>query len=366
MPPSMRDGRGPAATAAMLAPATGPAPGGPPDARRHRASTPCNHGVGGLRDLDLTAIFAPAKLSPDLPPEIFVRRSTRRLPGAVVEPARASEPGLPQPGCVLGKYRLERTIGLGGFGAVYRARHVVLDNIVAIKLMRPSVVQSRPNLPRLLTEEARFAARIDHANVVRVYDVATSNDHTYIVMEHVDGPDLSVLIKRRGALPYKVVARILRHIAAALAAGLAEQLIHRDVKPSNILLTRAGITKLADFGLARGSSAGGVTGVRGVVGTAAYMAPEQASDPQHVDFRSDIYSLGITAYHALTGRLPFSEHDIRQRAEGSDSPAFALPSRIVTAIPAALDDLIVEMTARRPDDRPASYAAITAALRAMR
>jgi len=321
-----------------------------------------------LRDLDLSAIFASLKISPDLPPEIFARRATRRMPGAVVAPAHIGEPELPLLGCVLGKYRLERAIGIGGFGAVYRARHVVLDNVVAIKLMRPSVVRSRPSLPRLLTEEARFAARIDHPNVVRVHDVATSNEHTYIVMEHVDGPDLSVLIKRKGALPHKVVVRILRHIGAALAAGLAEQLIHRDVKPSNILLTRAGVTKLADFGLARSSSAEvtGASGIRGVVGTAAYMAPEQASDPQRVDFRSDIYSLGITAYHALTGRLPWSDHELAQRAERPHAYVVTPPSRLEASIPAMLDDLIVAMTASRPDARPASYGALDVVLRAIR
>jgi eukaryotic-like serine/threonine-protein kinase len=315
-----------------------------------------------LRSLDLGPIFAAAKISAELPPEIFARRATRRLPEVVVAPAHASEPGLPIPGSVLGKYRIERTIGIGGFGAVYRARHVVLDNVVAIKLMRPSVVRARPGLLRLLAEEARFAARIDHANVVRVHDVATSNEHTYIVMEHVDGPDLSVMIKRRGALPYKVVVRILRHIAAALAAGLGEKLIHRDVKPSNILLTRAGVTKLADFGLARSSTSADVTGIRGVVGTAAYMAPEQASDPRRVDFRSDIYALGVTAYHALTAGLPPWNHDPQSGRREHAPP----PSRFVAGLPATLDDLIVSMIARAPDDRPASYAALDAVLRASR
>jgi serine/threonine protein kinase len=323
-----------------------------------------------LRDRDLSSIFATSKLSPDLPHEIFARSVTRLAPEAIVEPAHRAEPvrevELPSPGSVLGKYRLERVLGRGGFGTVYRARHVVLDNVVALKLMRPSVIRSRPALLRLLTEEARFAARIDHANVVRVHDVATSHDHTYIVMEHIDGPDLSVMMRHRGALPYRMVVRILRHVTAALAAGLAEDLVHRDVKPSNILLTRAGVTKLADFGLARSSSAAGTTGVRGVVGTAAYMAPEQASDPTRVDFRSDIYSLGVTAYQALTAGLPFSEHDARLRAMALDTQPVAPPSRFVAAIPTALDDLVVAMMATDPDDRPASYRALETELRAIR
>jgi eukaryotic-like serine/threonine-protein kinase len=324
--------------------------------------------ASSLRNLDLSPIFARSTLAPDLPHEIFARKPTRQMPGAMIEPAHqlTREPELPAPGSVLGKYRLERTIGMGGFGAVYRARHVVLDNVVALKLMRPSVIRTRPALLRLLTEEARFAARIDHANVVRVHDVATSNDHTYIVMEHVDGPDLSVMMKWRGALPYKMVVRILRHIVAALAAGLAENLVHRDVKPSNILLTRAGVTKLADFGLAQSSSAAEITGVRGVVGTAAYMAPEQASDSKHVDFRSDIYSLGVTAYHALTGGLPFSDHDPKQLAVAHLTQPVVPPSRFIPAIPAALDALVIAMMAKRAEDRPPSYAAIESELRAVR
>jgi len=317
------------------------------------------------RDRDLNAIFAELKISADLPPEICARRATQRLQGVVVEPARVGDPELPPLGCVLGPYRLERVIGVGGVGAVYRARHVELDSVVAIKWMRPSVVRARPSL---LAEAARFATRIDHPNVIRVHKVATSNEHTYVVMEHVDGPDLSVMIQRKGALPYKVVVRIVRHIGAALAAGLAEQLIHQDVKPSNILLTRAGVTKLADFGLARSSSADvtGATGIRGMVGTAAYLAPEQARDPPRVDFRSDIYSLGITAYHALTGRLPWSDHELAQRTEWPPGPVVAPPSRLVPSIPAMLDDLIIAMTASRPDERPASYAALDVAVRAVR
>jgi serine/threonine-protein kinase len=322
-----------------------------------------------IRNRDLGPIFATSKLSLDLPPEIFVHQAAARMQEPTGESFAAEaelEPELPTPGSILGKYRLERKIGMGGFGAVYRARHMVLDNLVALKLMRPSVIRSRPSLLRLLTEEARFAARIDHPNVVRVHDVATSNEHTYIVMEHVDGPDLAVMMARRGALPYKMVVRILRHIAAALAAGLAEHLVHRDVKPSNILLTPAGVTKLADFGLARSISAAEITGIRGIVGTAAYMAPEQARDPMRADFRSDIYSLGVTAYHALTGGPPFSDHDAKQLALAHQTQPVVPPSRFVATIPGPLDDLIVAMMAKRPDDRPGSYAVLEAALQAVR
>jgi eukaryotic-like serine/threonine-protein kinase len=315
-----------------------------------------------LGELDLSGLFIAPRIAAELPDEVFVRRATRQLPGPVVVPAppgfAAAEPELPQPGAVIGRFRLERAIGLGGFGAVFRARHVVLGTTVAIKLMRPSVVRARPELVRLLAEEAKLAARIDHPRVVRVLDVATGDAQPYVVMEFVDGPDLAVMLRRRGALPYKMVVRVLRHISEALSAGLARDLIHRDVKPSNILLTRAGLTKLADFGLARsrvGAAASPALGVRGVVGTAAYMAPEQASPAAAADFRSDIYALGVTGYQALTGALP------------AVSPEAVIPpGRVVAGIPAALDALILAMMAHAPADRPASYAALDEALRGVR
>jgi serine/threonine-protein kinase len=305
-----------------------------------------------LRDLDLRTVFASLRFTADLPLEIFVRRATRRLPDLLVPPAPVAEPELPSPGCMIGGYRLEHAIGQGGLGAVYRARHVARDEIVAIKLLRPSVVRARPEIPRLLADEVQCAARIDHPNLVRLHELATTDDHTYVVMEHVDGPDLATLVERKGALPCKLVVRMLRHVTAALAAGLAEYLIHQAIKPSSILLTRAGITKLADLGFAR-SSTGDADGA------ATFLAPEQASDPQRADFRSDIYALGLTAYHALTGRLPPDGPDGLQRDRDRAPSQFAL-------VPAALDELIIAATAPRPRDRPASYAAIEAALRASR
>jgi eukaryotic-like serine/threonine-protein kinase len=325
--------------------------------------------VTDLRALDLGPAFTAGPFVAELPAEIFVRRvgSTKPMWERTIQPVRElafeREPDLPEIGSVLGKYRLERAIGIGGFGAVYRARHVVLDTVVAIKLMRPSIVRQRPVLTRLLTEEARFAARIDHEHVVRVYDVTRSEQGTYIVMEYVDGPDLAVMIKRRGALPARMVVRLIRHISQALAAGLDEQLIHRDIKPSNILLTPAGVTKLADFGLARSSSTSAGSGIRGVVGTMGYMSPEQLDDPGQVDFRSDIYSLGVTAYHALTGVLPFPDDDSKTCAEAHRSRAVLAPNRVNYSIPTPLSGLIMRMLAKQPADRPASYAQLDAELR---
>jgi len=311
------------------------------------------------REIDLSAYLAInlPPIAPELPADLFLQQPTRRtltlrpIERAAALTAQSKEPDLPEVGAVIdAKYRLEAVLGIGGFGVVYRARHVLLDTYVAVKLMRPSVAKSRPMLPRLLREEARFAARIDHKHVVRVLDVET-DDLTYIVMEYIDGPDLSVMIKRRGALPSKMVVRIIRHVTEALDAGLAEQVIHRDVKPSNILLTRDGVTKLTDFGLAR-SSSGAIDdgGVRGVVGTVGYMSPEQIQSPKDVDFRTDIYSLGITAYQALTGRLP-----------DPDVPIPPLPF----SVHPGLRDLVMWMLAKHRDRRPSSYRELDNAARSL-
>jgi len=323
-----------------------------------------------LRDIDLAPLLAAnlPRVTPELPAEVFLQasprapRTVRTTDRMIAQQAVHKEPELPELGAVLDKYRLEAVLGIGGFGVVYRARHMLLDTHVAIKLMRPSVAKLRPMLPRLLREEARFAARIDHKHVVRVLDVESS-ELTYIVMEYIDGPDLAVMIKRRGALPSKMVVRIIRHVTEALTAGLEENVIHRDVKPSNIMLTRDGVTKLTDFGLARSSSSAiDDLGARGVVGTAGYMSPEQLQRPNDVDFRTDIYSLGVTAYQALAGRLPFTDSAV-QRAV--DTHAFEPPPPLPPNIHAGLRDLVMWMLAADRDRRPSSYDALDAAARAL-
>ncbi len=322
--------------------------------------------INELRQLDLDGLRAInlPPMAPEIPSEVFLRRSApraraNRKTARHAPPRLSREPDLPEIGSILDKYRLERVVGIGGFGVMYRARHVLLDTVVAIKLMRPSVARERPMLPRLLREEARFAAKIQHDNVVRVFDVTTVDDLTYIVMEYVDGPDLSVMIRHRGELPVKMVVKATRHVAAALAAGLSENLIHRDVKPSNIMLTRDGVTKLTDFGLARSNSAADLGGVQGVVGTVGYMSPEQLDHPDEVDFRTDIYSLGVTAYQALTGRLPFADDNPERCA---NAHRFQPVPVIKRKVPTSVIDCVMWMLAKERDRRPASYAELDAVL----
>jgi serine/threonine-protein kinase len=270
--------------------------------------------------------------------------------GAAQQAARAA--GLPGPGAVIGRYRLEEPIGAGGFAVVYRATHLVLDMPVALKLLRPEIVRKNPRLGADLCKEARFAARIDDAGVVRVHDAGHSPRLSYVVMEYIDGCTLADALVGRAPLAPTLVASIGRDVARGLGAALAQGLIHRDVKPSNLLITRAGQAKIVDLGLAR-ALLGDHDATQVVVGTPGYMAPEQASDPEHVDHRADIHALGVTLYLAACGRLPFAE---RGRAR---------PPAILPEVPPRLGALLLRMLAAAPGQRPSDYGEIIDELAAL-
>ncbi len=324
---------------------------------------------GRFAGLDLSSAFA-RDFNVALPHDAFClpapqtrapRRSTRDFEIALHQ----LEPDLPIAGETLDKYLLERSIGIGGFAVVFRARHVLLDTTFALKVLRPSVVRGRPEVVSLFGDEARVAAKIHHQNVVRVVDVTMNSQCPYIVMEYVAGPDLSVMLRQKGLLPSKMVLRIVGHVAAALRAGLGQQLVHRDIKPSNILLTREGITKLADFGLARSQEMR--TDRRAIVGTLGYMSPEHMEAPQAVDHRSDIFSLGVTAYRALTGVLPIQATSTAQAVTALRGQAITPPHRLSTKVRPAVSDLVMWMLELDPARRPRDYdSLITSAEQAAR
>lgn len=278
------------------------------------------------------------------------------------------EADLPAIGSILDKYRIEELLGRGGFAVVYRATHLLLRRAVAIKLLRPRIIQKDPSFARLLCEEARYAARINHPNVVRVQDVTHSPEITYVVMEYIDGSTLARVIEKNGPLPSKRVLRIALDIASGLRAGHEQGLIHRDIKPANVLITRGGVAKIVDLGLAHpfANPDGGSSSVPGessstiasrlpVVGTPAYMAPEQSLNPGEVDFRADVYALGITMFHAATGQIPFNAREPARCIELHRTHPVPRPESIHAGIPRIVADLIVEMMAKKPSDRPGSY-----------
>jgi serine/threonine protein kinase len=291
-----------------------------------------------------------------LPEAIFARRQPPRARDPREQrrdvpppsPLVRSEPppaGLLAMGSILDKYRIEELIGTGGFGAVYRATHLVLRTSVAIKHVLPNIVARRPELVAQLIEEARVAATIQHPNVVRIIDATKSPRLTYIVMELIEGPTLARAIKTRGRFERDAVVGLGIDVAQGLEAGLSSGIVHRDVKPSNIVLAKDGHAKIVDLGLARAAHMSrGTLGARSVVGTRGYIAPELYVDPARADFRADIYSLGVTLTEALRGRMGESEQTPLPRAEHR------------------LAMVLRRMTANDPAERMGSYGEVIDAL----
>ena len=205
---------------------------------------------------------------------------------------------------VAGKYTLEREIGRGGMGVVFLARDVALERQVALKMLPPGLA-AQPILRERFLREARTAAGLSHPNIVPIYAVEERDGLVYFAMGYVEGETLARRVSRAGPLPASEAARIVQEVAWALSYAHGRGVVHRDVKPDNILLeVGSGRAMVTDFGIARQTSAGNLTEMGHVVGTPQFMSPEQAAG-EALDGRSDIYSLGVVGFHALTGRLPF-------------------------------------------------------------
>jgi serine/threonine-protein kinase len=209
-------------------------------------------------------------------------------------------------GLEFGDYKLERLLGRGGMGEVYLAHQKSLDRPVAIKILKPELV-SNPTHRARFESEAWSAARLNHPNIVHIYNVGTDHDLHYIVMEYVQGTNLREYLARKGTPDLPLALAIMRQSAQAVGAAGEIGLVHRDIKPENLLLTKKGQVKVADFGLARtpASDKLALTALGTTLGTPMYMSPEQVQG-HAIDHRSDLYSLGVTFYHMLAGVPPFS------------------------------------------------------------
>ncbi len=259
-------------------------------------------------------------------------------------------------------FRLERELGRGGMGVVYLAEHVHLGRRVALKFLGPGLAETDDFRERFV-RESRLAASLHHPNIVTVYDAGEADGRLYIAMQYVDGTDLATVLSEEGALAPERALAILEQIASALDAAHAEGLVHRDVKPANILM-RDGHAYLTDFGLTkRTTSATSLTATGQFVGTAQYMAPEQIMG-ESVDGRADIYALGCILFHCLTGVPPFDrENSVAViYAHLSEPPPAA--SAVRPELPAALDAVIARAMAKAADDRYPTGAALAEATRA--
>ena len=267
---------------------------------------------------------------------------------------------------VLGdRYTLLEVLGDGGMARVYLAHDNVLDREVALKILREQYADDEAFVERF-RREAKSAASLNHSSIVQVYDQGRAEDGTYyIAMEYVPGGTLKERIVREGHLDHREAAGIAARVAEALESAHARGIVHRDIKPQNVLLTASGDAKVADFGIARAASSKTMTETNLILGTSAYMSPEQVRG-ERVGPASDLYSLGVVLYEALTGEQPYRAEDpiataMKHLDEPPPHPGVANP-----AIPEGLDALVVKLLAKNPEDRYASAAALAEDLRRVR
>jgi Leucine-rich repeat (LRR) protein len=293
------------------------------------------------------------------------------------------------------RYRVLGLVGQGGMGAVYRAEHRRMERLVALKVINPGLMRD-PGVVQRFHQEVRAAARLHHPNIVHAYDADQAGGLHFLVMEYVEGTTLADLLRQRGPLPVAEACEYVRQAALGLQHAHERGMVHRDIKPHNLMLAADGgltvlseqapakpqaarqapdgaVVKILDFGLARLSRAGDgpatdtvpagpLTGAGAVMGTADYIAPEQAADPRGTDGRADLYSLGCTLFHLLTGRPPFPEGSVSEKLHHhavTPLPSLAAPR---PDVPPGLPAVLARLTAKAPADRYASAAEVAAAL----
>ncbi|WP_425302183.1 Stk1 family PASTA domain-containing Ser/Thr kinase, partial [Nocardia cyriacigeorgica] len=262
-----------------------------------------------------------------------------------------------------GRYRIDAPIARGGMSMVFRGEDTRLDRPVAIKVMDPKFAGDPQFLSRF-EFEARAVAKLKHPSLVAVYDQGVDGDHPFLIMELVEGGTLRELLRERGPMPPHAVRAVAEPVLAAIGVAHSAGLVHRDIKPENVLISDSGEVKIADFGLVRAVAAANTTSASVILGTAAYLSPEQVTSGT-ADARSDVYSFGILIFELLTGKVPFTGDTslsvAYQRIE-KDVPS---PSQFIAGVPPEFDALIARATAREPAHRFADANEMVAELRAI-
>ncbi|MFJ2029292.1 Stk1 family PASTA domain-containing Ser/Thr kinase [Streptosporangium sp. NPDC087985] len=258
-----------------------------------------------------------------------------------------------------GRYRVESRIARGGMATVYVALDIRLDRTVAVKVMHRSLAED-PTFVRRFIGEAKSVASLSHPNVVHVFDQGTDGDNVYLSMEYVPGRTLRDVLRARGRLPAREALEVMIPVLAALGAAHQAGMVHRDVKPENVLLSDDGRIKVVDFGLARAIEATNQTRTGVMIGTIGYMSPEQVTSGA-ADVRSDVYSAGIMLFELLTGRQPYEGDTPMSVAYRHVHDTVPVPSTLLPGIPPLLDTLVAQATARDPAGRPADATALLVA-----
>jgi eukaryotic-like serine/threonine-protein kinase len=285
-----------------------------------------------------------------------LRASESAPPGDDLRPGSSASLGRSDPlheVRVLGEYRILRRLGEGGMGAVYLGYDGTTRRTVALKVLNEALVSNQNYIDRFY-REARSGGQLNHPNIVRTYSAGqdSATGKYYLVLEFVDGPSAQNLLSRHGRLAVADAVHLTLHIARALEHVHSRNIVHRDIKPDNILVTRSGVAKLGDLGLAkRTDELSHLTEARQGFGTTAYMPYEQAISARRADARSDIYALGATLYHLITGRVPFPGDNHLEIIEKKKQGIFAPAGFFEPAVPACMDRILAKMLAREPSDR---------------
>jgi eukaryotic-like serine/threonine-protein kinase len=279
---------------------------------------------------------------------------TATLPPRSATPVGAQPSSIEAGQVLAGRYRIQRLLGKGGMGAVYLADDEVLHELVALKVISSAFSSDEAALVARFRREASAARKVSSPSVIRIHDLGEARPGLlYLSMEYFAGRTLTELIAQRGVVPIKDVTDILQQICSGLEAAHHAGVIHRDLKPGNVLVGERGAVKLIDFGLATTLVGDNLTATGAILGTPHYMAPEQVRG-KPVDVRTDIYSLGALAYHLVTGRPPFSGENAIAVGFAHLSETPDAPRVLRRDCPAALDAAIMAALAKNPADRPAS------------
>lgn len=251
----------------------------------------------------------------------------------------------------LGRYEILGELGQGAMGVVYKAKDPLIDRVVAIKTINLGLaLEEKEEYEGRFYQEAKAAGRLNHPNIVTIYDVGKSGDVAYIAMEFLQGRELRDIMNDDGRLPVDQVLDIVAQVALGLAYAHEHEIVHRDVKPSNIMVVRDGHVKITDFGIARMASSAVRTQTGMVLGSPKYMSPEQVMG-KNIDQRSDIFSLGVMLYEMLTGQAPFNGENVNAIMYQTLNAAPPLPNSLNPAVPEMLNFIVAKALAKSVDDR---------------